>query len=471
MNSRRKRPPAKEATPTYNENAERAVIGIALSHPNSFWDLYGKVKTNHFSIPRLGRIWAAISRAAETGKPIKRDYVSLLIQNDSGEDTPIGVLLAVLINESPPASEADIYAETVVHLANKRALLEAMDRARQEILTMDVGSPAEEMKDIGIRTISSAFSGDRDDDMLEYHEWGSRVFDQSVESLRLGENGSLGLSPGLRGVVETIGQLLPGKLYVLAGMAGGGKSALARMIIEAAAKDAQRRNGGFAYIASQEMTGEEYAARALAEQLGLPASDIESGSLNYSQVELIGRAVNDLKRMPIVIDSRPRKTMEDIRARMLKVKNQKGLSIGALDHLLLIKATDPRASLSDRIAESTIEAKNLAKEMGIPMILLTQLDEKGVLDSPAGWPTSRHLFGGQTINMNADVVMFVHRPYVIYEKREPSKDKADDHAKWVDKMDRERNRAYVYTNKRRGGKSGIKSELYFDGPTMTFRDI
>jgi replicative DNA helicase len=455
----------------FSEASERAVIGICLNDPAVFWQTFEKLKPIHFQTPRLARIWDAMCRMAEAKKPIRQHWIPMMIQNDSGETTPISVFVAVLMNDAPPPGEADAYVDTVLHLANKRALLESLDKARSEILRLDVGTPAESMKDIGIKEISNAFANDTDEDMMDYHQWGARVYANAKASVEKEEDGGYGLSTGLKAVEEVIGRLLPGKLIVLAGISSGGKSALARQIMESASADAAARGLGHGYMASLERSGMEYAARGISPQTGISADRIESGSANKGEVDAIRVAAANLRKFPIVIDSRPRLTLENIRARALKVKNTKGLSIMAIDHLLLIRAAGKNVSMFDLVSEATIECKNMAKEFGIPVILLSQLNESKILESPSGWPNSSHLFGGQTIVQNADNVFFVHRPEMIWAKKEPAQSDKEKHTKWVEKMDYYKGRAWVYNNKRRSGAPNTKHELLFNGPTMTFGDI
>lgn len=457
--------------PLFSEQAERSIIGATLTNQAIFWDSFGKLKAEHFQVPRLARIWDAMCRIGEAGKPVVRNYVPMFIRNDGNETTPLGVFLATLINDAPPASEAEAYLETIIHLSNKRSLLESIERAKSEILNIDVGTPVEHMVDVGIQALSMSVEMDYDRDMRTYADWGRVVHERAKSIFNQGEHGvGAGLGCGLRAVQEVIGRLMPGKLYVLAGMSGGGKSALARQIIEAASLDGASQGLGQAYIASLEMPGEEYATRALSEQMGVESYKIEQGDLNEAELDALAYQVEKLKRLPIVIDQRPRLSMDNVRSRMLRLKNRGGLSIGAIDHVLLVKG-GPKESLSDRIAAVTIEAKNVAKELNVPMLMLAQLNEKNILERPSGWPNFSDIFGGQTIKQNADAVLFVHRPEIVTQAREPNSSDEDKHDKWKSKMDSQRGVGWAFAEKRRGGKSMEKREMIFHGPTMTFRDM
>lgn len=469
----------KEARPTFNERAERSAIGSCLRDDRIFWDNFTRLKPEDFAVPRLGRIWAAMQRCGEARKPVNQNWVAMMIDPiDRREDTPIQFYLTALFNDAPPASEADIDFETVANFSHKRAAVASLQLSISEILATDVGVPAEHLKDIAIRNISTAFNGERDNEMMDYHEWGARVWHRSVESMNREEEGGFGLSPGLTAVEQVIGRLLPGKLYVLAGMSSSGKSALARQIVEAASMDGLRQHMGKAYIASLEMTGDEYATRHLAEALNIASWKIEQGDLQLSEVERMGAALDRMKRFPIIVDSRPRLTMSQIRARALKVKNTSGVSLMALDHLLLIKGEGKMDSMMDRVSDATIEAKNMAKEFDCPVIMLAQIDEKRLMESTTKWPNSTMLFGGQSIMQNADGVIFIHRPEVLMAKHEPAMEarakddeKKTPWQKWNDMIEPYRGKGFVYNNKRRGGAPSVRKELNFRAEVMTFSDI
>lgn len=482
MNDRRRRDQPGEARPLFDDDSERALIGICLQDPSKFWEGYSKIQPETFGNPRLGKIWAAMSAAAAKGKPINQTWIALLIDpSDAKEDTPTKMFLSVLANDAPTVSDFDAYCDTVLHLSSKRSLVEAMDRAKAEILASDVSMPPEHMRDIGMKRLSAAFSADGgDDDMMSYAEWGARVAKAKREQYDAGEDAQMGLDPGLAAVQRVFGRLMPGKEYVLAGMSSSGKSALVRQIAEGCALSAAAQNLGYGYIASLEMTGDEYAIRSIAERCGIPADEIEQGNLNNQQVGSIEDHARKLARYPIIVDQRPRMNLETIRARALKVKNTKGLSFMVIDHLLLIKGGRVD-SMMDRVSEATIEAKNMAKEFRIPVIMLAQILEKKVLESKIKWPSSNHLFGGETIVQNADVVAFVHRPEMLKAREEPAKretngkgdeDKsASPWEKWNAQMEALRGKAYIYSNKRRGGAVIEKQEVAFHGPTMSFSDL
>ena len=472
MNDRRRqREP--ENSPIYSEKSERITVGEALQNSDFFWEYNGKIKPSSFSIPRLARIWQAMNVATEKGRPPSKNWVVPFIQNDSGEEEPLLFYLNLLINDTIEEGRnfASIHADTVFNLANKRSVLDSLDAARNKILKSEFGTPPEHLQDIALKAIAKSVDADYDKDMRSYEDWAGEVWKETAANLERDEDaGGIGLPCGLRAVEEVIGRLLPGKLYILAGMSGSGKSALARMLAESASAEAMARGMGATYIASLEMTGKEYATRALAQRMGLASSMIEKGVIEHAQLEPMLKYAHDLKKLGIVVDSKPNMTIDEIKARMQKTKiKYGGLALGVIDHLIIIGA-EKGENLFDKVTNATMKAKNLAKELEIPIILLAQLTEKKILETASGWPNASHLFGGETITQNADVVCFVHRHELVLAKKEPAKD-TEAHAKWLTKMDNARGKATVFNDKRRGDEGRTSRELRFYGPTMHFEDI
>lgn len=475
MNDRRRRDNRqREETLLFSEKSERILIGAALQDTALFFDFQGRVKTHHFTTPRLARVWDAMVRAMEAGKPPTKTWVPVFIQGDRGEDEALVFFLNLLMNDAVEEglSHAEIHSDLVFQLANKRRLLDAMDVARHKILTSDVTTAPEDMQDIALQAVAASVEKEGDSHIKTLNEWAKDVQDDAGLKLAQGDDSpGWGLDCGLRAVTNVIGRLLPGKVYVLAGMSGSGKSALAGQIVEAAMADAARQGLGWGYINSLEMTGKEYANRSLARSMGISSDNLESGSVTHDQYERMYDHVAKFRALNIEIDSTPNMTIDTIRSHMLNAKIRRGkLALGVIDHLVIVGA-EKGENLFDKVSSASMKTKNIAKEFNIPMILLAQLTEKKVMETPSKWPNTNHLFGGETITQNSDVVAFIHRHEMILRKTEPAVDAGKKRDQWVAQMEKHRGAAHFFTDKRRGGAGGLKEEMRFIGEYMLFEDI
>lgn len=476
MNDRkRQQQKDKEQSPLFSEKSERIVIGEALMSQEFFWVYNGKLKATSFTTPRLARVWQAMVTAAEKGKPPSKTWIPLYIQGDSQEPDNIVFFLNLLINDASEEEYRDpaMHAETVFNLANKRAVLDSLKQAYNRVLTSDFGTPPEHLQDMAMKAIGGALDADGDVDFRSYAEWGLDLWREVAANHDRGEETSgMGLPCGLRAVEEVWGRLLPGKLYVLAGLSGAGKSALAAQIAEAAGAEAKKRKTGIGYVASLEMTGREYATRALAKEMGIGSDVLERGSIDKAAIEALYARARNLDRFNVFVDSKTDMTIDEMGSRMKKARIQKGgLAFAMIDHLIIMGA-EKGEGFFDKISRSTIQAKNLAKSLNIPIVMLAQVDETKLMATSSKWPNTNHLFGGaNVIKQNADVIGFIHRPEEVWRKLEPRKDDEEKHAKWVARMDRDRGKAVFMNDKRRGGAGGVTRELNWYGETTHFEDI
>lgn len=472
---RTRREPPKEQTALADENVERDVIGHFLANPDRVWDFVDSLSAEHFSHPRLGRIWAAMVRIAKLSKRVTKTLVALHIQGDQGAETPIKLFVEILMQEAIDAHnpvDLETYVGMLLQLAGKRALIDALGEAIAKVKTADISKTIEDIVDESLSTIMGVATGNDDRHIRTNAQVAEKLIDDINEDLKAGPEGqSRGLSPGLRGVEEVIGPLLPGKVYVVGGMSSAGKTSLTSGIMEAAALDAKSKGLGPGYQASMEMSGREHAARSLAAALGLSSFKLERSQVNDGEFDmLITKGLAHMRRFPIFIDTKPRLSLEDIRTRMLTQKHKHGLSFAVIDHLLLVRF-GPKVSLSDRVMESVIEAKLMANEMEIPIILLSQVDEKKIMDRKSLEPIASDLFGGQAIQQNADSTAFIHRPEIPLRRRGPDGQGAEARSNHDARLEALKGKAFFYSDKGRGHGSGIRRELIFDGPTISFKDV
>lgn len=458
------------AKPLFDEAAERAVVGACLFDAALFWNLNGRLEPRHFSTARLAKIWEAMISLGNAGQPIAREQIAKAIKNDDKADTPLPIFLSLLLKDTPDGETARTLAEDVLRHAQRRAALEALDACRAEVMGMEFETSIEDLQERMLSRITGIGGDGFDRHMRTYGQWAQTVFERTSAAMNKAD-AKVGLEPGLRAVQEVMGRLMPERVYVLAGMSSSGKSALARQIVESCAAQAAQQGLGWAYVASLEMSGDENATRALSERLGIAASVIEECSLDDDQLYRMGQAFHDLKHMQIMVDTKPRMRMEDIRNRALRLKHQKGLSLIAVDHLLLIKPEGRADSLMDRVANASSEAKFMAREFNVPVLLLAQLNEKAIVERPSGRPNGADLFGGQAIMQNADIIAFVHRQEIVEKRREPSKSDEQKHARWSTMMANLAGKACIFNDKRRGGARHTSRDMTFRAETMTFEDL
>jgi replicative DNA helicase len=274
-------------------------------------------------------------------------------------------------------------------------------------------------------------------------------------------DGISGIPTGLVDVDRRLGGLQAGELYVVAGRPGMGKTAFGLTLAVAAA-----RAGRKVRFHSLEMAEAQLGQRLIAQRTGISIQQ-QRRPLTLEQHRQIAESAAVLSGLPLTIDDTDALTMAGIRTRARRQKRRGGLDMLVIDYLGLIRPADPKAPKVYQIEEITIGCKRLAKQLGIPVVLLAQLN-RGVEQRDDKRPNLADLRDSGSIEQDADVVMLLYREEYYLAKEEPDDPgKAGD---WLARMDKVRGVAEVITAKFRQGEAGT-DRVQFDGARQRFATL
>jgi replicative DNA helicase len=289
-----------------------------------------------------------------------------------------------------------------------------------------------------------------------------------------------GLATGLHDLDRLMGGLQPSDLVILAGRPGMGKTSLATNLAYNVAKawrgeqqpDGTMKtvDGGIVGFFSLEMSSEQLATRIIAEQAGVPSSDIRRGSIHEDQFDRIVHAAQEMQRLPLYIDQTGGLSIHQLAARARRLKRQRGLDLLVVDYLQLLQGSSKRSSDSRvaEITEITTNMKALAKELHVPILALSQLSRQ-VESRDDKRPQLSDLRESGSIEQDADVVMFVFREEYYLKNRKP-KEGTEEFFKWQAEMEQVAGRAEVIIGKQRHGPTGT-IELQFDADVTRFSSL
>ncbi|MCD8094175.1 MAG: replicative DNA helicase [Bacteroides sp.] len=229
-------------------------------------------------------------------------------------------------------------------------------------------------------------------------------------------NGITGIPTGLDDLDRLTGGWQRGDLDVIAARPSVGKTAFALHVAIAAA-----RSGAHVVIYSLEMQGERLGDRwLLATTPDVNANHLLGGQLQPDEVEQIRTAAAELRRLPIHVDDHPVTSMDRVRssARMLQSRGKCDMVI--LDYLQLcdMRSEQKNRNREQEVAQATRKAKLLAKELNVPVLLLSQLN-RGSEGRPYSMPALADLRESGAIEQDADIVMLLYRPALAGVKTEP----------------------------------------------------
>ena len=445
-----------------NPPLERAVLGTMISDTNFFWGMKDRVRPELFTVTIHRRICSVLHLLAEEGRDLNVPAVisRLAVEKDNSTFSPEGYLATLVADEATPEQAPDFLKDLEDMWARREMAKLGSELIRQS--TADTGMDAVARLEEARNKMETL--GDPMGTSVRHI---AQVAQKMMERVSLAADAekTVGLNTGLKAVQDLTGPLMPGRVYLLAGPPGSGKSALAQQI----AKTVSMADPTL--FISIEMEDEEIAERDLAGSTGITTDKIERAALNFDEVEHLYEEVMKLSGCKLYVDSTSNATVAKIRAKAMRMKRLKGLGLLVIDHLLYIERSDRRMGEFEGIRANMQALKKMAKDLGIPILLLTQL-KKEFGEGP--WqqmrrPNVNDLYGGSAPEQESDVVIFVHREEYLLGRKEPAKD-AKDRQDWEDKMEGVKGKAELVLAKRRGGAGFGVRTLWFEGPRLRFYD-
>jgi replicative DNA helicase len=217
------------------------------------------------------------------------------------------------------------------------------------------------------------------------------------------------------------------------------------------------------------MSADQLATRILAEQSGISSENLRMGKISQQEFRQLARAAAELQSLPLYIDDTPGLTIAALRTRARRLKRQKGIGLIVIDYLQLLQGSGKNSNDNrvQEISEISRGMKQLAKELNVPVIGLSQLS-RAVEQREDKRPQLSDLRESGSIEQDADIVLFIYREDYYLAAKQP----ADDHpdfAAWQEEMARAYGKAEVIVAKQRHGATG-KIRLKFDSRITKFTD-
>ncbi|MFW6145441.1 MAG: replicative DNA helicase, partial [bacterium] len=238
--------------------------------------------------------------------------------------------------------------------------------------------------------------------------WAEFIEESIDELLNREEKAKSGKVNGIKTPLSDLTKLTSGwqdsDLIILAGRPGMGKTAFALETIGKAVKDDK-----WPCLFSLEMSGRRLVDRVLIAESKVNAEKFASGYISVEEMEKIKEAAERLKQRKVIIDDRPALTFEQIRSKAIKMKKENKCDLVIIDYIGLVDASKmKKGSREQEVAAVSANSKALAKELNIPVIVLSQLNRR-VEERSDKRPRLSDLRESGGIEQDADVVMFLYR--------------------------------------------------------------
>ena len=398
-------------------DAEMATLGGMLLSQEAVAEVFEEVRGIDFYAPKHEIIFNAI--LSLFGKAEPTDVIAVTDElNKTGGLLKAGGAdyLHTLASFVPTAASASYYASIVSEKAVLRRLIEAGTRIAQsgydsqgEVLELVNEAQSEIFK------VASASAGD---DFVGL----STSIEDAIHEMEAAQNrgGELtGIATGFTELDQLTHGLHPGQLVILAARPAMGKSTLALDI----ARNAAITKGNSTIFFSLEMGRAEIAMRLLSAESAISLQSMRKGMLaekDWSKIAATRGKINDA---PLYIDDSPNMTLVEIRAKCRRLAQQTDLKMVVIDYLQLLTSGKKVESRQQEVSEFSRALKLLAKELGVPVIAISQLNRQ-TEQSKDKKPELSHLRESGSLEQDADVVVLLHREGV-FEKDHPRAGEAD----------------------------------------------
>jgi replicative DNA helicase len=472
--------PATQQLPQ-NVEAEAALLGALMIDNRLVEDVQIRLKPHHFFEPLHGRIYEAILRMTDKNMVANPVTLKPIFEADESIRQVGGpAYLAQLTGSGAAVIGARDFAAQVYDLALLRALVGVgRDLVEQALDTSEEVAPLTQIERAESELYRVAEEGGNEGKVKSFGEATKMALEQAEKALNSGGHLS-GITTGLDGVNTKVGGLHKSDLVIVAGRPGMGKTSLATNMAFAAAQrfirdtvedniDPAKSAGAPVAFFSLEMSADQLATRILAEQSGISSENLRMGKISQQEFRSLARASAELANLPLYIDDTPGLTIAALRARARRLKRQKGIGFVVVDYLQLLQGTARNAGDNrvQEISEISRGLKQLAKELDLPVMALSQLS-RAVEQREDKRPQLSDLRESGSIEQDADMVWFVFRPDYYVAAKQP----ADDHpdfAAWQEEMARVYGTAELLVAKQRHGSTG-KVKMRFDARITKFSD-
>ncbi len=432
-------------------DAEMAVLGAMLLSPTEAGsEIRDRLSDNHFYYSAHQAIFREISALQDALQAV--DLITLTQRlRDKNQLEEIGgpTYLSDLISRVASTTNVEHYIDIVWEKSQLRQLIGAahevisrsfeqqddvkawIDEAEQRIFNITAEKTGDVIKPVK-PLVMDAMSN------IE------RMYEKRGEVM--------GLATGFRDLDKKTSGLHDGNLIIIAGRPSMGKTALAMNIAEKVAVDRNIPVGVF----SLEMSGQELVTRMLCSRAEVNLRSLHNGFPSDRDHHQLTAVASQLMKAPLYIDDSAGLTVNQVRARARRMKQQYKIRLLVIDYMQLMRAPSRRAESSRQaeVADISAGVKALAKELSIPILVLSQLNRQPE-SRDEGKPRLGDLRESGAIEQDADVVGLLVRPEVYEDDK--------------DKQKEMKGEAHLIIAKQRNGPTG-EIDLVFRGEFTRFED-
>jgi replicative DNA helicase len=403
--------PRSDRIPPYSEEAERGVLGSALLDAARVIDLCTekKVTADSFHVPAHRDLYETLETMHQAGQPIDVLTVSTKLSDAQLLDRVGGeTYLLEVLDQTPTAAHAEHYIEIV----RQKHLLRTVIACSQESIS-ECYDGEEEADEILGKAEQRLFEVS---DMTErtLMPWNDLVRHsiKEIEVIANERRGITGIPTGFADIDAKLMGLQRGDIIILAARPSMGKTSLAMNIAEhVALGEGSDRTPRAVGVFSLEMSRESLVRRMICCRAGVSSHLLSRGFVSQENHRFLIEAANSLVKAPIYLDDTAGLTAVELRARARRMKKRFAIELIVIDYLQLMNY--PQYAREGRQRETAAISgamKAMAKELKVPVIVLSQLSRAPETRGALAIPKLSDLRDSGSIEQDADIVALLRRP-------------------------------------------------------------
>lgn len=391
--------------PPQDIEAEKSLLGAIMISDNILPEILTILKPDDFYEERHKLIFTAMCNLYDAHRPV--DLLTLTAELKAMKkvkDVGGAPYLTELSTFVPAASHAKAYAEIVEKTSTRRRLIKAASEIANKAFEDDsnvgdlIGSAEKELFEVSDKVVKSDYVPI--DDLL------ADAFER-IGELQRNRNKLRGLKTGFRDLDKKTAGLQKGDLIIVGARPAMGKTTFAQNLTYNIAT----MNGktGVLFF-SMEMSASEIVDRIVSDVSGVDNWKIRTGNISDEEFSRIRDAMGEMDELPIYIDDTSSMTVTELRNKARRAVHDHNIGIIIVDYLQLIQGSDRyKGNRVQEVTEVSRGLKILARELNIPVVALAQLSRNVTgRDNPR--PLLSDLRDSGSIEQDADLVMFLHRP-------------------------------------------------------------
>lgn len=445
----------------YNLSFERSILSSLLYDPSQLDDIEEQLLPSDFYLEAHKHIYQVILNLSQAQKPIDEEFIKKELETKKQFDE--NVMIEILA--ANPISNTKAYIEEIKDHSLKRNLLTLTTDIKK--VTLEDELPSSEVIDIVEKRLYEITQSTATSDFKDATDITASTLEYIQEMKARGNSILVGVDTGFLDLNKMTTGFGKGDLVIIAARPAMGKTSFALNIV----LNLLEKGEGVAFF-SLEMPSEQLMLRLLSMKTSIQLQRLRVGDMNDDEWSRLNDAVEMMRQSHLYVDDQGSVNINQLRSKLRKLKSHHPeVGLAVIDYLQIMSGTGNKDRHLE-VSEMSRGLKMLARELGIPIIALSQLN-RGLESRNDKRPMLSDIRESGAIEQDADIILFVYRDdvYLYKEEKEREKEAKSKGEEYVSQyVEKEEEEAEIIIGKQRNGPTG-HVKLKFQKKFTRFVDV